>query len=116
LPSKRPPPHEKQTILDGYEDGSYSATLKKRRDERAVFLALNESRGAAVDCLPLFGPSTKKLKQTTLTQDFNEFPGLESQVIDLTHKPPPSSDGGKRKAVIDLSRNLVVDSPFRTPS
>jgi hypothetical protein len=120
---KKAPPHEKETILDGYADGSYTATLKRRRDERDVFLILNESRASAVDPLPLFGPSSKKLKQTTLTQDFHEFPGLEPvlanktnlQVIDLTRNPP-SPGGGKRKAIIDLTRNPVKSSVQTPPS
>jgi hypothetical protein len=111
---KKAPAHEKQDILDGYEDGSYSATLKKRRDERATFLALNESYAAsAADPLPLFGPPSKKLKQTTLTQDFNQFPGMEpdggaddnKEVIDLTHKLAASLDDRKPKAIIDLTYN-----------
>jgi hypothetical protein len=42
---KKAPAHKKQTILDGYEDRSYSATLKKRHDEWAIFLALTASHG-----------------------------------------------------------------------
>jgi hypothetical protein len=108
---EKAPAHEKQAILDGYEDRSYSETLKRRRDDRATFLALNESyAAAAADPMPLFGPPSKKLKQTTLTQDFNEFPGMvgagaeeNKEVIDLTHKPQSSIDDRKPKAIIDLT-------------
>ena len=118
---KKAPAHKKQAILDGSEDGSYSATLKKRRDERAIFLALNDTPSAASDPLPLFGPPSKKLKQTTLTQDFNEFPRLElaapicnQDVIDLTLKPPPSLAGGKLTSFIDLTRTSFKSS-VQTP-
>jgi hypothetical protein len=122
---KKAPPHEKESILQGYTDGSYTATLKKRRDERDVFLILNETRASAVDPLPIFGPSSKKLKQTTLNQDFHEIPGVEQVlanktkhqvVIDLTPNPPPSSGAGKRKAIIDLTRNPVKSSVQPPPS
>ena len=118
---KKSPAHEKQVILDGYEDGSYSATLKKRRDERAIKLALHETHITSVDPLPLFDPPSKKLKQTTLTQDFNEFPGMElvmansnQQVIDLTHNITPPIDGGKPQSTIDLTRNHFKSS-LQTP-
>jgi hypothetical protein len=121
---KKAPPHEKQTILDGYEDGSYITTLHRRRDERSVFIPLNDSGAAVVDpALPIFGPSSKKLKQTTLTQDYNEYPGLKSilanqtnlPVIDLTPQPTSSYRGAKRKSIIDLTRKPVKLSSVQTP-
>jgi hypothetical protein len=81
----------KKTILQGYEDGSYSATLKKRHEDWATFLYAISNNS-----LPIFGPPCKKLRQSTLTQSFNNFPGEDKvdvrptkEVIDLTDKQPP---------------------------
>jgi hypothetical protein len=104
------PAHEKESIIAGYADGSYSGTLKKRREVRATLLAVTESYSVAADPLPIFGPSSKNLKQTTLTQDFTDVPSVQqvhakdSPLIDLTNHPPQPHKDGKRKAVIDLTR------------
>jgi hypothetical protein len=118
---KKAPAHEKQTIMDGYRDGTYSDTLKKRREDRATFLALTESYSVPADPLPLFGPPSKKLKQTTLTQDFQDLPVVpvvqqpKPAVIDLTHKPPMLHQDGKPKAVGHPTRRRT-ESSTRSPS
>jgi hypothetical protein len=102
---KKAPTHEQQSTLEGYEDGSYSATLKKRREDRATFLALTASYTVEDPPLPLFGPSSKKLKQTTLTQSYTESLDDQKpvarpmrQVIDLTISKPPKVTDCKQKA------------------
>jgi hypothetical protein len=119
---KKAPGHKKQTILDGSKDRSYSATLKKRCNGRAIFFALTASYLVAAHPLPLFGPSSKKLKQTTLTQDFNKFLGVEhvkgnnsKALLGLTNKPPQLDKDGKSKAIINLT-SRHSESSRRSPT
>ena len=113
---KNAPAHEKQYLLDGYEDGSYSRTLQKRREDRATFLALNESYSvAAVAALPLpvFGPPSKKLKQTTLTQSEKSVIRPTTQVIDLTDstKLPMVTDRKPKARVDHLTKPSYLSPP-----
>jgi hypothetical protein len=120
------PPHEKEDILEGHRNGTYHAILKKRRDDRAITLALIGPLSEADDANTLFGPPTKKLRQTMLTQAFNEFPDADEDsrpkavaVIDLTLKRPTADYNSQPESVIDLTKNAsaamlpqgVKDSP-----
>jgi hypothetical protein len=107
------PRHEKDDIVDGYVSGTYREIIKKRRDDRALALLAHSQSFTAAEDNPLFGPPTKKLRQTTLTQVFNEFPSADQSpedckpqaVVDLTNK--------KQLGVKDLqskvSINVVID-------
>jgi hypothetical protein len=123
LPSKKPPAHKKEAICHGYEDILYSATLKKRCDDQAIFLAVNESYSILANLLPLFGPPSKKLKQITLTPAFTNFPGVESvegnkfkAVIDLTNNPLPAIEDGKPNAIINLTTHHSMSAMQSPPS
>jgi hypothetical protein len=93
---EKAPTFEKNDIIDGYQDGSYRDILKKRRSDRALDLVRLESVSPIVEEPPLFGPPTKKLKQTTLTQVFPDFP--EKETVEDPHQP---------KAVVDFSAKLT---------
>ena len=110
------PPHEKEDILEGYRNGTYPAILKKRRYDRAIALALIDPLSKVDDANTLFGPPTKKLRQTTLTQAFNEFPDADEDskpkaavaVIDLTLKRPTADYASQSESVIDLTKNAAA--------
>jgi hypothetical protein len=107
------PSHEKESILLGYEDGSYTATLKKRREDRATDLARMQISSVSDESLPIFGSPFKKLKQSTLTQSFEEkievFPSKE--VIDLTDKQALIVTDRKSKSLFDLTTKPSYLSP-----
>jgi hypothetical protein len=118
---KKAPSHEKQTILEGYEDGSYTATLKRRRKDRATDHALTEPDSVPADPLPLFGSPSKKFKQTTLTQDYQGLPvvpvvqPVKPAVIDLTDKLSPQPKDRTPEAVFDPSSRRT-ESSKRSPA
>jgi hypothetical protein len=105
--------HEKDDILEGYVNGTYRTTIKKRRDDHAI--AFN----VIADNQPVFGPPAKKMRQTTLTQVFNGFNADDRSldnckpkaVIDLTKKQPGAVQGHMPKFLFNVTIDLTNHHP-----
>jgi hypothetical protein len=89
---KAPCCHKKDGSVKGHINRTYHTTIKKRRNDCALapckvkFLLPQKTP-------PPFGPPTKKLRQTTLTQAFPNGDDIEDGkpkvVIDLAGKQQP---------------------------